>query len=167
MDNTNRSIYGFSSPFPLPFPFPPPFPFPFPFPNETPRRLPVHELQGVVSQSRQKKLWCIRSLPEFLYPIQLSANYLMHLVFFLFPTKCLFIKHRLDTVPLLLQSIVICYRLLVLMLATPHVGMVCRCVRISHVPVHEPFWHLPIHAPSRPFPPSNLGFHFALQCFSS
>lgn len=55
---------------------------PFPFPNETPRRLPVHELQGVVSQSRLKKLWCIRSLPEFLYPIQLSANYLMHLVFF-------------------------------------------------------------------------------------
>lgn len=55
---------------------------PFPFPNETPRRLPVHELQGVVSQSRLKKMWCIRSLPEFLYPIQLSANYLMHLVFF-------------------------------------------------------------------------------------
>lgn len=33
-----------------------PFPFPFPFPNETPRRLPVHELQGVVSQSRLKKI---------------------------------------------------------------------------------------------------------------
>lgn len=108
MDNTNRSIYGFSSP----FPFPPPFPFPFPFPNETPRRLPVHELQDVVSQSRlKKKLWCIRSRSELLHSIQLSANYLMHLVFFLFPTKCLFIKHRLDTVPLLLQSIVICYRL--------------------------------------------------------
>lgn len=29
---------------------------PFPFPNETPRRLPVHELQGVVSQSRLKKI---------------------------------------------------------------------------------------------------------------
>lgn len=52
MDNTNRSIYGFSSPFPLPFPFP----SPSPFPNETPRRLPVHELQGVVSQSRLKQI---------------------------------------------------------------------------------------------------------------
>lgn len=33
-----------------------PFPSPFPFPNETPRRLPVHELQGVVSQSRLKRI---------------------------------------------------------------------------------------------------------------
>lgn len=79
MDNTNRSIYGFSSPFPLP----PPFPFPFPFPNETPRRLPVHELQGVVSQSRLKKI-VVYSFPSraSLPYIQLSANYLMHLVFF-------------------------------------------------------------------------------------
>lgn len=106
-DNTNRSIYGFSSPFPLPFPFP----FPFPFPNETPRRLPVHELQGVVSQSRLKKI------VVYSFPSRVSLPYptIRELPdafgFFFFPTKGLLIKHRLDTVPLLLQSIVICYRL--------------------------------------------------------
>lgn len=85
---------------------------PFPSPNETPRRLPVHELQGVVSQSRLKKI------VVYSFPSRVSLPYptIRELpdafgFFFLFPTKCLFIKHRLDTVPLLLQSIVICYRL--------------------------------------------------------
>lgn len=90
-----------------------PFPSPFPFPNETPRRLPVHELQGVVSQSRLKKnCGVFVPFPSFstLYPTIRELPDAFGF-FFLFPTKCLFIKHRLDTVPLLLQSIVICYRL--------------------------------------------------------
>lgn len=85
---------------------------PFPFPNETPRRLPVHELQGVVSQSRLKKI-VVYSFPFRASPLYPTIRELPDAFgfCFLFPTKCLFIKHRLDTVPLLLQSIVICYRL--------------------------------------------------------